>query len=129
MSFDKRGRDLLVANWRPENQLQLLDYSTGKVYQEFDPKISQSYLTSAKFVDKDYIVACGTNRGMVRVFDRVKGSILATITEMPAVYDLDIMKKTHQRQETTALTSTATAPSCNFLIGCNTNIVTLEFMK
>ena len=57
LAFDRRGRELMVAHWRPWRNLQFIDYSTGAVTNEVeaDP-LNPHYLTCAQYLGKDHIV-------------------------------------------------------------------------
>ena len=55
LTFDRKGRDLMVAAWRGHKHLQMVDYSQGKVVHTFDTHLahdqdSTTYLTAAKFI-------------------------------------------------------------------------------
>ena len=56
LAFDRRGRELMVAHWRPWRNLQFIDYSTGAVTNEVeaDP-LNPHYLTCAQYLGKDHI--------------------------------------------------------------------------
>ena len=72
LAFDRRGRELMVAHWRPWRNLQFIDYSTGAVTNEVeaDP-LNPHYLTCAQYLGKDHIVVGGTDRSIVKIIDKV----------------------------------------------------------
>ena len=45
------------------------------------------------FLGKDFIVIGGSNRGSVRILDRHKNNVVASISDIPHVYSLDVAKK------------------------------------
>ena len=49
LSFDRRGKELMVASWRPWRNLQFLDYSTGSILAEAEPELQPHYLTSGEY--------------------------------------------------------------------------------
>eukprot|EP00094_Tigriopus_californicus_P001305 TCALIF_01263-PA protein Name:"Similar to HET-E1 Vegetative incompatibility protein HET-E-1 (Podospora anserina)" AED:0.22 eAED:0.22 QI:0/0.6/0.16/0.66/0.8/0.66/6/0/367 len=113
--FDRKGRDLVVASWRGKQQLQLIDYTTGKLIEDIEPQLTNHYLTSAQYLNKDLLITCGTNLGIIKVVDLQKKATIASITELPGIYDIDMAKK--------AVTGH------RFLITNNTSIVTIEYNK
>ena len=85
MAFDRRGKELMVAHWRPWRNLQFLDYNTGNIIQEMDADPNNPhYLTSAQYIGKDYVVAGGTDKSIVKVIDRMSLTTLATIKDVGA---------------------------------------------
>jgi hypothetical protein len=122
LNFDRKGKDLLVASWRPDNQLQVFDYASGTVRENLEPALQPHYLTCAKYLGKDYIVAGGTNRGIVRIYDRHKGTILATVREISRVSDIDVGPRRGG-------IGGAGAAGNKFVMTSNNNIVTMDFFK
>ena len=68
-------------------------------------------------------MASGTNRGLFKVVDRQKRATIASIREIPHVYDLDVVRNK------TAATGGTNPNAHRILITNNNNIVTLEFEK
>ena len=71
LAFDKRGRELMAASWRPWRNLQFLDYSTGCVTSEVEPELEPHYNTAAVYFPqaanaKDYVVTAATDKGIVK---------------------------------------------------------------
>ena len=52
IKFDKRGREMVVGSWRFQNQLQVLEYSTGKLLHDIEPQAQCHYLTSVDTIGK-----------------------------------------------------------------------------
>ena len=57
LTFDRKGRDLMIASWRGDGHLVMMDYASGKIIQTFDTNVasaadSTTYLTSAQFLGK-----------------------------------------------------------------------------
>jgi hypothetical protein len=42
LAFDRRGRELMVAHWRPWRNLQFIDYSTGQIFYEGQKILTRS---------------------------------------------------------------------------------------
>ena len=136
--FDRRGRDLLVASWRPDNQLQIVDYSTAKARLQFEPEPQSTYLTCAQYLGKDFIVAGGTNRGIVRIYDRHRGTVVATVREISGVYDIDVPRRGAAHGAAAAAAAgggggqaaTPAAVAANkFVMTSGNNVVTMDYFK
>lgn len=69
----------------------------------------------------------GTDKSLVRVFDRHKKSVIASIREMPntgsgcGIYDIDVPSKSGHQQ--------LTAPSNKFVVTNKTTISTIDFTR
>ncbi len=50
LTFDKRGREILVASWRPDSQLQTVEYATGAIKVDYEPTPQNHYLTCARYL-------------------------------------------------------------------------------
>ena len=101
----------------PENQLRLIDYATGKCIENFEPELTPHYLSCAQTIGKELIVAGATNKGKVKIVDRHKKVSVASLTDMPNVFDIDVVKKT------------LPGGAHRFTVTSNNNLVTLEFKK
>ena len=54
LAFDRRGKELMIAHWRPWRNLQFLDYVSGNVIHEMDADANNPhYLTTAKYIGKN----------------------------------------------------------------------------
>lgn len=82
-----------------------------------DPDLqSPHYLTSAQYLGKDYIVAAGTDRSIVKIIDRHAKTVLANIKEIGAVYDVDVASK-------------GQLAGNKFIVTSRHNIINLDFNK
>lgn len=117
LAFDKRGRELMVAHWRPWRNLQFLEYSSGNVIGEVEPDLQHPhYLTCAQYVGKDCVIAAGTDRSIVKLIDRHTKSVFATVKEVGAVYDIDVAHKGQMGGN-------------KFVVASRHHITTMDFVK
>ena len=58
LSFDRRGKELMVASWRPWRNLQFLDYSSGGILAEAEPDLQPHYLTSSQNTFNSITMVC-----------------------------------------------------------------------
>ncbi len=65
-------------------------------------------------------MAGGTNRGVVRIYDRHKSTVLATVREISPVYDIDVPRK--------GVGAIATAGN-KFIMTSLNNIVVMDYFK
>ncbi|CAB4067435.1 TBC1 domain family member 30 [Lepeophtheirus salmonis] len=94
LEFDSSGKEVLIANWRSEQSLQTIDYSTGKILTEFEPESQPYYLYSAKYVGKEHIITVGSDKSIVKVYDVNKALPVASITNLSnEIYDVCVQRK------------------------------------
>jgi hypothetical protein len=60
------------------------------------------------------LVAGGTNRGVVRVLDRAKKCVVASVRDLPPVYDVQVVRKSQTPR---------------FAVTNNNSVVVIEFNK
>ena len=117
LAFDRRGKELMVAHWRPWRNLQFLDYSNGNVINEVeaDPQ-NPHYLTCAQYIGKDHVAIGGTDRSLVKIIDKHTLTTLASIKDIGAIYDLDVNTK-------------AQLTGNRIVVATRTNILNIDFNK
>lgn len=74
------------------------------------------YLTCAQYIGKEHVVVGGTDRSLVKVFERHNLNLVATIKDVGPVYDLDVLSRTQ-------LTGS------KFVITSRLNILNVDFNK
>eukprot|EP00003_Mantamonas_plastica_P004554 TRINITY_DN1360_c0_g1_i10.p2 TRINITY_DN1360_c0_g1~~TRINITY_DN1360_c0_g1_i10.p2 ORF type:complete len:231 (+),score=81.46 TRINITY_DN1360_c0_g1_i10:1248-1940(+) len=95
-SVDVQGEDILTGSWRPDNALQLWDYSSGKLIENipwFTGMTDEpTLLYSAQFSKDgaDLIAAGGSGANEAKVFDRHSLALIGTVAGMSnGVYTVD----------------------------------------
>ena len=96
---------------------------------------------------KDFIVAGGTNRGVVRIYDRHRGTVVATVREISGVYDIDVPRRgAHAHGAATAaavggggsaagggvggaVAAPGAAAANKFVMTSGNNVVTMDYFK
>ena len=80
-----------------------------------DP-INPNYLTTCQYVGKDYVVAGGTDRSIVKIVDRHAKTVIASVKDMGAIYDIDVASKMGMGGN-------------KFIVSNRNNIVTMDFNR
>ena len=97
--------------------LKFLDYATGGILNEAEMDANNPhYLTCAQYIGKEHVVVGGTDRSLVKVFERHNLNLVATIKDVGPVYDLDVLSRTQ-------LTGS------KFVITSRLNILNVDFNK
>ena len=96
---------------------KFLDYATGAVTNELetDPN-NPHYLTCCQFLGKDFVLVGGTDRSIIKIFDRHNLNTLATIKDVAAVYDLEASAKSQ-------------IVGHRFIVSSKMNILNVDFNK
>ena len=83
-------------------------------------------------------MAGGTNRGIVRIYDRHRGTVVATVREISGVYDIDVPRRVHGAAVAAAagggsaagIGGTAAPAAANkFVMTSGNNVVTMDYFK
>ena len=84
-------------------------------------------------------MAGGTNRGIVRIYDRHRGTVVATVREISGVYDIDVPRRTHGAAAAAAVGGggsaagiggpAAPAAANKFVMTSGNNVVTMDYFK
>eukprot|EP00002_Diphylleia_rotans_P028207 TRINITY_DN568_c0_g1_i1.p1 TRINITY_DN568_c0_g1~~TRINITY_DN568_c0_g1_i1.p1 ORF type:complete len:350 (+),score=59.43 TRINITY_DN568_c0_g1_i1:100-1149(+) len=95
-SVDAVGNEILSGSWRPDHQLQLWDFGTGKLIRDIPWAKSTDepcLLYAAQFShgnDGELIAAAGSGSNEARIFDKKTATHLGTVTGIPkGSYSLD----------------------------------------
>ena len=96
IDIDKKGRELAVACWRGQHQLQVLDYGSGEVMADIEPERQTSYLSCVQYLGRDHLMTGGTDHSIFRVVDLKKKKTVASIRNLGSgILSVDCQKRGH----------------------------------
>lgn len=96
IDIDRKGREIVVSCWRANNQLQLLDYSSGDLIADIEPERQTSYLSCVQYLGRDHLMTGGTDHSIFRVVDIKKKKTVASIKNLGSgILSVDCQKRGH----------------------------------
>jgi len=111
LDIDPTGKEILTTSYRKHKALEIWDYRTGQLIEEYKPDFFPSMFYCGKWLTSNYIFCGGAASNILKVIERSNMSSLSAISNLPgAVYSIAVSKLVSKL-------SNSTLPRIAFAVG------------